>query len=130
MTDWLDMGAEVVAEFAEGDSGEAVTRRRYGPTTTVNFHRATPAPVETPDLRVFLPPISSKTRKAREGSSRKGEVVFYSTTDWRSDDEAPGSRGDDLVRADGSVYHVEEVDDFMASGGYCKVTAMLSRRSP
>lgn len=130
VTDFTDMGDIVVDDFAAGLSGETVTRRRFGPTTTVNFHRATPEPVETPDLRVFLPPVGSKTREAREGSSRKGEFVFWSTTDWRSDDEEAGARGDDLVRADGSVYHVEKVADFMGAGGFVEVTAMLSRRAP
>ncbi|MCB1007793.1 MAG: hypothetical protein KDB94_02755 [Acidobacteria bacterium] len=130
MSDFKDIGELVVDDFAGGLSGETVTRRRFGPTTTVNFHRATPAPVETPDLRVFLPPVGSTTRQAREGSSRAGELVFYSTDDWRSDDEEAGARGDDLVRADGSVYHVEKVGDFSGAGGFVEVTAMLSRRSP
>lgn len=130
MADFTDMGELVVDDFAAGLSGETVTRRRYGPTTTVNFHRATPEPVDTLDLRVFLPPVGSTTRKAREGSSRKGELVFWSTTDWRSDDEEPGARGDDLVRADGSVYHVEKVGDFSGAGGFVEVTAKLSRRAP
>lgn len=128
MADFTDMGAEVVDEFADGPSGETVTRRRYGPTATVNRHRATPAPEETPDLRVFLPPVGSKTDRRREGTRKSGELTFYATSDWRGDDEVTQQRGDDLVRADGSVYHVEAVDNFMDAGGFVVGHTMLERR--
>lgn len=127
MADFTDLGDETVREFADGPSGETVERRRFGPATVVNRHLAEPAPVATPDLRVFAPPTANRTRRELVGSSKTGELVAFSVDDWRSADEATGARGDQLVRSDGSIWSVERVEDYRVQAGFLVIYAALER---
>lgn len=129
MADFLDLGELTVGDFAPGGSGEAVTRRRYGATVTLNHHRVAPAPEDTPELRIFCPPTAGSTDRRPEGTHRSASLVFYAQDEWRTDDEATGARGDDLVRADGSVWHVERVADYRAAAGFLEAEAVLVRRA-
>lgn len=128
MIDFTDLGGDTVAEFADGPSGETVTRRRFGPSAIVNRNLAQPAPVEL-DVRVFAPPAATSTRRATTGSSAAGELVVYTVADFRAADEATGSRGDQIVRGDGSTWSVERVDDYLASAGFLVAYATLERPS-
>lgn len=126
--DLTKLGKLVVVPFCKGPSGSTVTRRRYGPTTTVNHHRARPAPTETVGLRVFAPPVKASTRRGPQGTERTDLVTFWSIDEWRGDDEKTGERGDDMVFADGRVYHVVAVRDFFEAGGFYEADAQLERR--
>jgi len=124
--DFAPIGSEVVEAFISGAAGEAVTRRRYAAsTTTADFRRAQGAAASTAGIRVFIPPVSSRTDRRAEGTRVAGSITMYSRTDFRAADEGAGHRADEVVRADGSVYTVETVERWTSGGFY---TSTLMRK--
>lgn len=119
MPDFSPIGDTVVEAFITEDSGEAVTRRRFGAsTTTSDFRRAQGAPVATPGIRVFIPPVTARTDRRPEGTRRAGGITMYSREDFRAADEGAGHRADEVVREDGTVYTVEAVEHWTSGGFY------------
>lgn len=128
--DFSAIGSEVVEAFIAGSAGEAVTRVRYGASsTTAEFRRAQGTPASTAGIRVFIPPVSQRADRRPEGARRTGAITMYSREDFRAADEGAGVRGDEVVRADGSRYTVEAVDDYTAGGFYVS-TLVLARKGP
>lgn len=130
MPNFHAIGDIVVKRFANEASGETVTRHRYGPSSTVAFRRVEGEKTSTPGIRVFLPPVGSRTDRRTEGTRRAGEFTFHTQTEFRAADEKAGHRADDVEREDGSVYTVEDVANRWNAGRYYRVTALLANKGP
>lgn len=126
MPDFSPIGEEVVEEFISSDSGEAVKRHRYGASGIVDFRPAAGTKTTTEGVRVFIAPITSRTQRPPEGSSRTGNVLMYSRADFRSVNDETGTRADEVERDDGSVWSVEAVDRYSAGKFYVS-TLTLSK---
>lgn len=128
MPDFSPIGAEVVEEFIGSESGEAVTRHRYGTSSVVDYRVARGTKTSTAGLRVFIAPIAARTQRPPEGASRRGDLTMYSRADFRSANDEAGTSADEVERADGSVYSAEAVDHYAAGGFY--VSTLTLKKGP
>lgn len=121
---------KVVAKFVNGPSGQAVTRHRYGPSSTVAFRRAAGEKTSTVGVRVWLPPIDARNDRRPEGVRRAGGITIYSLVEFRPADEKTGTRADELERADGTTYTIEAANNYFHEAGFYEAFGVLLNRGP
>lgn len=102
-----------------------VTIRRYSVGSFVDGVYQDPAPTLLAATAVHLP-VRGEFRAPEHAGVRADEsATFYCTTLMQTSRAEGRQRADEIVDADGRVWLVERVDDYMAIGGYCEVRALF-----
>ena len=102
-----------------------VTIRRYGVGVFVEGVYQDPAPTLIVADAVQLP-VRGEFRMPEHAGMRADEsATFYCATLMQTSRAEGRQRADEIVDADGRLWLVERVDDYMAVGGYCEVRALL-----